>query len=172
MSNHEGRRRSASGKNRALGHDALEGDELATPRVFSISEVNALIPALNVIVAQQLRDQSDIERGMAELTRRLGETPSTLEPEPGENAEVARLKASLRPRIQCYEARWRKVRELGGVVRGPQIGLVEFMGRVCGRLVWLSWRYGEDALRYYRELNDGVTGRTPLRESLRKSLLN
>jgi hypothetical protein len=41
-------------------------------RVFTISEVNALIPTLSVLVAQQLREQSHIVHGLAELTRLEG----------------------------------------------------------------------------------------------------
>lgn len=173
MSNHEGRRRSAAGSDSALSPDAINRENTReTPRVFTISEVNALIPTLNLIVAQQLRDQSDIEQGMAELTRRLGETPLTLEVQPGDDSEVSRLKADLRRRIGLYEERWRKVRELGGIVKGPQIGLVDFQGRIGGRLVWLCWRYGEDSLGYYHELNDGYAGRRPISADVRKSLVN
>lgn len=173
MSNHEGRRRSASGSDCALKPEASAGESpTGTPRVFTISEINALIPTLNLIVAQQLRDQSDIEQGMAELTRLLGQTPLTLEVQPNEPPEILRLKADLRKRIGEYEARWRKVRALGGIVKGPQIGLVDFYGRIQGRFVWLCWRYGEDSLGYYHELDAGYAGRRPISADVRKSLVN
>jgi hypothetical protein len=173
MSNHEGRRRSASGSDSAPSPEAPKREPAReTPRVFTISEVNALIPTLNLIVAQQLLDQSDIEQGMAELTRRIGETPLTLEVQPGDDAEISRLKADLRRRIGRYEERWRKVRDLGGIVKGPQIGLVDFQGRIDGRLVWLCWRYGEDSLGYFHELNAGYAGRKPISADVRKSLVN
>ncbi|MGC4090682.1 MAG: DUF2203 domain-containing protein [Polyangiaceae bacterium] len=141
-------------------------------RVFTISEVNALIPSLSVFVAQQLREQSDIEQGLAELTRLSGESPLTLEQDEQDQPEVRRIKADLRRRVTRYEAGWGKVRELGGVVKDPQIGLVDFYGRVDGRVVWLCWRYGEDALGYYHELDAGYPGRRPLSPNVRKSLLN
>jgi len=173
MSNHEGRRRSAPGSDRALSPEILERETTrGTPRVFTISEVNALIPTLNLIVAQQLRDQSDIEQGMAELTRRMGDAPLTLEVRPGDEPDIVRLKADLRARIGRYESNWNKVRELGGIVKEPQIGLVDFYGRIDGRLVWLCWRYGEDALGYYHELDGGYAARRPISADVRKSLLN
>lgn len=141
-------------------------------RVFTISEVNALIPTLSVLVAQQLREQSHIEQGLAELTRLEGETPLSLEHREGDAPEVRRLKAELRRRVSRYEAGWSKVRELGGVVKDPQIGLVDFYGRVEGRVVWLCWRYGEDSLGYYHDLDAGYSGRRPLSADVRKSLLN
>ncbi len=145
---------------------------MGSARVFSISEVNALIPTLSLYVEQQLRAQSDIEQGLAELTRLLGETPLTLELFESDEPDVRRIKSDLRRRVGRYEAGWTRVRELGGVVKDPQIGLVDFYGRVEGRVVWLCWRYGEDSLGYYHELDAGYPGRRPLSVDVRRSLLN
>lgn len=156
-----------------MGSQALNSDlSMDSARVFTISEVNALIPTLSVLVAQQLREQSNIEQGLAELTRLTGETPITLEQLDADIPEVRRLKADLRRRVGRYETGWSKVRELGGIVKDPQIGLVDFYGRVEGRVVWLCWRYGEDTLGYFHELDAGYSGRRPLSANVRKSLLN
>jgi len=64
---------------------------LTTQRVFTISEVNALIPTLSTLVGQQLREQSEIEHGLGELTRRLGVTPQTLDADTADSQEVSRL---------------------------------------------------------------------------------
>jgi len=173
MSNHEGRRRSAAGSNSALGPEAL-GREVTpgTLRVFTISEVNALIPTLTLIVAQQLREQSDIEQGLAELTRLLGETPISLDLDASDEPEVKRHKRELSHRIHQYEQGWRKVRALGGIVKDPRIGLVDFYGRIDGKVMWLCWRYGEDSLGYYHELDAGYSGRRPISADVRKNLVN
>jgi hypothetical protein len=173
MSNHEGRRRSSAGSGHILEPRALgAAQSSSTPRVFTISEVNALIPSLSIVVAQQLREQSDIEQGLAELTRRLGESPLSLDVQPTDEAEVRRLKLDLRRRIGRYEHGWTQVRAIGGVVKDPQIGLVDFYGRIEGRVVWFCWRYGEDSLGYFHEIDAGYRGRRPLSPSVRKNLLN
>ena len=51
---------------------------MQTQRVFTISEVNALIPDLSDLVGDQLREQSEIEHGLAELTRLSGSSPASL----------------------------------------------------------------------------------------------
>jgi len=145
---------------------------LTTQRVFTIAEVNALIPTLSELVAQQLREQSEIEHGLGELTRHLGATPQTLDGDSGDSQEVGRLKRDLRHRIERYESGWRKIQTLGGVIKDPQTGLVDFYGRIDGRLVWLCWRYGEDSLGYYHELESGFAGRKPLTPDVRRQLLN
>ena len=53
-----------------------------TARLFSIAEVNALIPSLSALVAEQLREQSDIEQGLAELTQLTGRAPKSLAASP------------------------------------------------------------------------------------------
>jgi len=156
-----------------MSPEALEREaSRSAPQVFTISEVNALIPTLTLIVGQQLRDQSDIEQGLAELTRLLGETPLTLEVHTNDDPEVRRLKADLRKRIGRYEQGWNQVRALGGVVKDPQIGLVDFYGRIDAKIVWLCWRYGEDSLGYFHDLSAGYSGRRPISADVRKSLLN
>jgi len=64
------------------------------------------------------------------------------------------------------------VQTLGGVIKDPQTGLVDFYGRIEGRLVWLCWRYGEDSLGYFHELESGYAGRKPLTPDVRRQLLN
>jgi hypothetical protein len=141
-------------------------------RIFTIAEVDALIPQLSELVGQQLLRQSEIEQCLAELTRIAGGLPRTLDPDDGDIEPIARQKAELRRRISHYEQGWRNVQELGAVVKDPQIGLVDFYGSIDGRLVWLCWRYGEESLRYYHELEAGYSGRRPLRPETRARLLN
>jgi len=143
-----------------------------TQRVFTISEINALIPDLSDLVGDQLREQSEIEHGLAELTRLSGSTPQSLEAGPSDGSEVRKLKRELKQRIERYEAGWARVQTMGGVVKDPQTGLVDFYGRVGEKLVWLCWRYGEDSLSHYHELESGFSGRRPLTADVRRALLN
>lgn len=147
-------------------------EQIATQRVFTISEVNALIPALSSLVQEQLREQSDIEHGLAELMRLTGAPPRSLQPTERDSAEVIRLKGDLRGRISRYETGWQRVQKWGGVIKDPQTGLVDFYGRVDGKLVWLCWRYGEDTLGYYHDLTSGYSGRRPLSADVRRKLVN
>ncbi len=143
-----------------------------TQRVFTIAEVNALIPDLSDLVGDQLREQSDIEHGLAELTALCGTTPETLETDADDLREVVKLKRDLSKRIARYEAGWARVQTMGGVIKDPQIGLVDFYGRIGGKLVWLCWRYGEDKLTHYHELESGYFGRRALTTDQRRELLN
>lgn len=141
-------------------------------RIFTPSEVEALIPRLSELVERQLLMQSEIEECLAELARRGGGLPKTLEPQPEDPEEIARLKCELVERMTSYDDGWQEVLALGAVVKDPQIGMVDFYGRIEGRLVWLCWRYGEETLRYFHELDSGYSGRKPLKPETRTRLLN
>lgn len=147
-------------------------EQTEAQRVFTISEVNALIPALSSLVQDQLMEQSEIEHGLAELVRLTGEPPRSLTVSDRDAPEVVRLKHDLRKRISRYETGWQRVQKWGGVIKDPQAGLVDFYGRVDGKLVWLCWRYGEDTLGYYHELKAGYSGRRPLSADVRRKLVN
>jgi hypothetical protein len=143
-----------------------------TPKLFTVEEVNALIPTLTVRIGRQLELQSDIEQGLGELAKLSQEVPISLEPAPIDEPEVERLKRQVKNKIGLYEFGWIEIQELGVVVKDPRIGLLDFYGRVEGRLVWLCWRYGEESLGYYHELEAGYSGRRPLGPETRARLLN
>lgn len=145
---------------------------MSSPHVFTIEEVNALIPRLSRLVGTLLLQQSEIEGQLAELTRLCGSLPQSLESTPSDSSELGRLKSDLRQRLVRYESGWHEVQQLGVLVKDPQIGLLDFYGRVDGRLVFLCWRYGEESLSYYHDLNAGYAGRRQLKPETREWLLN
>jgi hypothetical protein len=143
-----------------------------TDRIFTIQEVDSLIPTLAELVERQLGLQADIERRLAELSRAGVTLSGSIEPKTSDSHEVASLKRELKGVVTRYEAGWREVQTLGAVVKDPQIGLLDFRGCIDGRLVWFCWRYGEEALGFYHELEAGFAGRRPLEAETRAKLLN
>ena len=145
---------------------------MSEQRIFTIEEVDALIPSLNELLGRQFVAQKEIEARLTELARLTGSLPQSLDPKPDDASEVERIKRDLREQIKTYEDGWQAVQALGAVVKDPQIGLLDFYGRIEGRLVWLCWRYGESSLSFYHELEAGYGGRRPLGAETRERLLN
>lgn len=135
---------------------------MSKPRVFTIEEVNALIPQLSEMVQAQMTRHSEIAEHLVELTRLCGAVPATLVDQPEESETVRGLKSTLRGMIQQYADGWNDVEDLGGVVKDPQMGTVDFYSTLDGRSVWLCWQFGEDTLGYYHEIDAGFVGRKPL----------
>ncbi len=125
-------------------------------RVFTLDEVRSLIPQIEELVGELLMRQADVELLLAELAEHSGTVPGTLRYERGDDEVVTALKQRLRREVEAWDHGWRRVEALGGVVRDPRAGLVDFYGYVKGRLVWLCWAYGEDTLRGYEDLGGSL----------------
>lgn len=141
-------------------------------RVFTIQEVDALIPELSRRVGLQLARGAEIEELVRRLARETGEPVASVEPNPDDAESIGKLRARIRESIATYEDGWRDIQSLGAVVKDTSLGLLDFYGRLDGRLVWLCWRYGEPNLGFYHELDAGFSGRRELGRETRNRVLN
>ncbi len=143
------------------------------PQVWSLEAANAMVPRLRAIVGLQLGRRGEIEmkiRALGDATGTLADRiapPDASDPEP-----VRALKSELVARIAEYQDGWSEVERMGAVLKDPSIGLLDFYGRVDGKLVWLCWRYGEDAITHYHGLDEGFAARKPIGTTLKRHLLN
>ncbi len=119
---------------------------MTSPRFYTVEEANAALPRLRVIVAQQMQRMAELES-----KRDLAARPAL---------------------INEYEDGWREVEAMGVVVKDPRIGLLDFYGKVDGRVVWLCWKYGEETVAHYHDLDTGFAGRKPLAGAPLRALLN
>jgi len=131
------------------------------PRVFTIEEANRLLPRLRVLVAQQLERAATIARARDEARAAI----RAGHPSDEDASALADLFAE-------YEAGWREIEAIGVVVKDPRIGLLDFYGKVDGKFVWLCWKYGEETVAHYHELDAGFAGRKRLEGAPARALLN
>ena len=57
------------------------------------------------------------------------------------------------------------IQDTGCLVKSVEDGLVDFPHLKDGREVYLCWRYGEDDIEYWHEVEAGFAGRKPLKDS-------
>jgi hypothetical protein len=141
-------------------------------RLFTLEEANSLVPTLHRLVGRQILRQAEIEDRLRLLARASGSIACDLEIAEGDSGDVRELKGDILERLAAYEEGWQEVAALGAVVKDTQTGVVDFYGRVHGRAVWLSWRYGEERVDHFREMDAGVDSRKPLDRKTRQKLLN
>lgn len=113
-----------------------------------------------------------IEERVEELSEQTGELPPSLEPSPSDSPDVRALKAEIFEQIAAYREGFRKIAETGAVVKDARQGLIDFYGQLDGRAVWLCWKYGEEKIDWYHELDAGFPGRKRLDANIRRALLN
>lgn len=140
--------------------------------MFTLEEVNDLVPKLAPVVKRQLERRSQIEQLLMKLGRELGDVPERIVLDPADPHDVREMKKDLVRRIEEYRAGWREVEETGAVLKDARSGLLDFYGTVDGKLVWLCWKYGEDAVNHYHALTEGFSGRKPIELDQRQRLLN
>ena len=145
---------------------------MPNPQVFTLEAVNAMVPVLNSLVGRQLSRRSEIESRLKSLGELIGEVPDAIVPDDDDAEPIKDLKSELITRIEEYQQGWREVEEMGAVLKDPRTGLVDFYGRVDGKLVWLCWKYGEAEVSHYHALDEGFSGRKPFRHSIKQRLLN
>ncbi len=141
-------------------------------RVFTLEEVNGLVPKLTASVKAQLERRSAIEALLSRLGRELGDVPERIVVDPADPTDVRELKQDLVTRIEEYRDGWRAIERMGAVLKDARIGLLDFYGNVDGKLVWLCWKYGESEVNHYHALEEGFSGRKPIAQSMRHRLLN
>jgi hypothetical protein len=144
----------------------------ASPQVFTLEAVNALLPRLREVMQVQMDRRGEIEERLERLAKLLGDVPDTIQIEDQDPPSVRDLKRDLIERVGRYQSGWREVEEMGAVIKDARMGLVDFYGQVDGKLVWLCWKYGEDAVTHYHGLQEGFAGRKPIESTMRLRHLN
>ena len=145
---------------------------MPAPSVLTLEAANALVPRLRELMDAQTARRKDIEERIDSLTRLLGKTPGAIQVDPADPPDVREMKADIIARLEGYQAAWATLDDMGAVLKDPRTGLIDFYGQVDGKLVWLCWRYGEDAVGHYHQLNEGFSARKPIEDKLRLRHLN
>ena len=131
-------------------------------RFFSLREANALLSTLQeeFTRARQLRDDlMGVQQKLQEAGCGIEGPDVQIDPEAP--VPVQRLQGRAVQIIGKLRDILRDVAELGVEVKATD-GLVDFRSRLHGRTVLLCWKYGEERVRFFHELDAGFAGRRPL----------
>ena len=127
----------------------------ADGKVFTVESANRTLPLVRRIVADIVAEHprwrdlvAEYEVGAANARPEWGESPQQL--------ELRRQIDAVAERINGYVA---ELEAVGCLLKGFEQGLVDFYGRQEGRTVCLCWRYGEDAVSHWHEVDSGFAGR-------------
>ncbi len=126
-------------------------------RLFTPEQANRMLPLVRRIVEDIVQDYARWREqvGVLEVVAagRRGDSPPDEAEKVGEDAQ--RLAAD----IERYVT---ELRELGVDFKGFDQGLVDFPAEMDGRLVYLCWKLGEDAVEHWHEVDAGYAGRQKL----------
>ena len=135
----------------------------AEDRHFTVDEVNALVPDLQVRF-DRLSELCDEATVLAAELAALGVDLTSDEGGDPDTPEVRERRAKLAHLADRIQADIDEVERIGGEVKDIAKGLVDFRSRHRGRTVYLCWRRGEARVAHYHDLDTGFSGRRDLED--------
>ena len=124
-------------------------------RYFTLGEARQLLPLIKQLVGRAV-DLSQEMQGYEQEVRGLVENSANNSGSPGGTSYLECL-INMR---ECID----KIQQAGCLVKSVQEGLIDFPHWKDDREVYLCWRYGEDEIRYWHEVEAGFAGRQPIEE--------
>jgi hypothetical protein len=127
-----------------------------------LRDANALVPTLQRTFARARALRDELSHAQSEL-RGAGVSAemSEIEVDPDAPAEVQRMQSRGKALVEQLMAALREIAELGIEVKAAD-GLCDFRSRHQGRTVYLCWRFGEERITHFHELDTGFAGRKAL----------
>ena len=126
---------------------------MALKKHFTPRDINQLIPKL-----EQIFEHIEACRARAQALA-ASNTPAA---KPATAEAIARnqlIRSQVQFLTEAVQDDVNHILRLGGVTKDLEAGLVDFPGRVHGEEVWLCWKRGESAVRYWHALNEGFSSR-------------
>ena len=130
-------------------------------RVISLEEANNMLPLLGKIVGDITAAWEQIIQKRTELEC-LEKNPERTGNEHRE--EIGELKSDLNRLIDRINGYIREVEELGCFVEEFKRGVINFPSLYVGRKVFLCWKQGDGEVRFWHELDESYSERTPIRD--------
>lgn len=124
-------------------------------RYFSLDEARATLPKVKALMEQVQSARREILRVRPDALPAIEKAATN-----GGNKAAGELSVQAMRLEQGVKG----ILALGVTVKDIDTGLVDFLGLRNGREVYLCWRYGEEELAFWHELNAGFAGRHPLDE--------
>ena len=118
-------------------------------RFFDVPEANRLVPYLD----RTFREVRSLTERARELTDQMDL--------PGSPDETARLRSDREQLLSRIREELQRLEDMGLEVKAVD-GLVDFRAIMGDRQVYLCWRFGEESVTHWHELETGISGRQPI----------
>ena len=125
-------------------------------RIFTLAEASQLIPRLRTILIEVGEEWGEMRRLNPEIQKVRDRVPlDGFSPE-----GVPYIQAATHLLYLLHQ-----VKDMGVHIKDIDKGLCDFPYMRNGRVVYLCWHLGEDAIAYWHDIEAGFGGREPLDET-------
>jgi hypothetical protein len=135
-------------------------------RLFTVEQVNELVPRLEMIMQRLQLLGFELRRGLRAAVAELPEPPDT-----GTVSALTRSRPELKALVDEMEKLVGEIEESGGEFKGLDLGLVDYPAEIEGEVALLCWQYGEKEITHWHSIDGGFEGRRPLPAAIQKGLL-
>lgn len=132
------------------------------PRLFTREEAERTLPFVRRIMHDVLVEFPAWRRAISRYELLVASLTATDD----EPAEASALREEIEARALRVDGFIAELNQVGCIVKGFEEGLVDFYTLRDDRLVFLCWRYGEERISHWHEIDAGFAGRQPLDEAM------
>ena len=123
------------------------------PRYFTLDEASATLAVIRPLLAEILEIRQAILEKQPEVWPVLAKAAGN-----GGSQAANQVELEFHRLNQLVH----RVQATGAVLKDLDLGLIDFPAQRNGREVYLCWKFGEDQIRYWHDLDSGFAGRQPL----------
>jgi hypothetical protein len=130
------------------------------PRHFTRDEANALLVEVRPLTERLVEHRASLVQAQtqrAELGIRIAGNGGGVDA-----GELGRLDSLIDTELAGVARCVNAIHGLGGVVKDPDAGLVDFPARIEGIEAFLCWQLGEEQIDHWHGIEEGFAGRKPL----------
>jgi len=123
------------------------------PKYYTPKEANKALTKIRPMVEEMMNISDKVRAHQPEYWSVMQKTAGN-----GGNPELSRLL----PEFDRLDALLHQIQDMGIEVKDLTVGLVDFVAIHDGREVYLCWKFGEESIEYWHELDGGFQGRRPI----------
>ena len=127
-----------------------------SPRIFTVQEAEATLPLVRGVVGDLLATYPRWREAVAAYEVISGAARDT------ETPELHAAREAVTREAEEINAFLLELEQVGCLFKGFDAGLVDFYGLLDDRLIFLCWRFGEDRICHWHEVDAGFADRQPI----------
>lgn len=133
-------------------------------KLFTVESANRLLPTIRILFRDARNLQREIRSRMMDWEFMQIDDDQGLPTDGKVLLKRHAVRSQIDRLVHKFNRRLELIDHLGGQVRDLDPGTVEFHSVREGRVVFLSWRDGEEKLEYWREYDAGTDARRHINE--------
>lgn len=123
------------------------------PKYYTPKEANNLLEIVRPMVEELMKIGERIRSHQPEIWSVVEKSAGN-----GGNPELSKIL----PDFDRLDAILHRLQDMGIEVKDLASGLIDFLAMKDGRLIYLCWKYNEDSIQFWHEVEAGFAGRQPI----------